>query len=85
MFDGVEIGVAFPVGPVGAVPQVSRTASLGAPLLPDWFEPAFEPVVEPVFEPVLLPVLDDELDPVAAPVGLEVVGTTSGTEVHALS
>lgn len=73
MFAGVAIGLAFPVGPVGAAPQVLRTASFGAPLF------------EPLFDPVLLPVLEELLDPVATPVGFEVVGTTSGTEVHALS
>ena len=77
MFDGVAIGLAFPVGPVGAEPQVLRTASFGAPL--------FEPVLEPVFDPVLPPVLEALLDTVAAPVGFEAVGTTSGTEAHALS
>ena len=65
MFDGVAIGDAFPVGPVGAEPQVLRTASFGAPF--------FELVLEEL------------LDPVAAPVGFEAVGTTFGTEVHALS
>ena len=77
MFDGVAIGDAFPVGPVGAEPQVLRTASFGAPL--------FGPLLLPVFDPVLLPVLEELLDPVAAPVGFEAVGTTVGTEVHALS
>jgi hypothetical protein len=87
-FDGVEIGLAFPVGAVGAEPQVLRMASLGD-LLDAWFDPVFEPAVDPVLppalEPVLVPVLEELLDPVAAPVGFDAVGTTAGTEVHALS
>lgn len=79
MFDGVDIGLAFPLGPLGAEPQVSRTASIGEPLL---FEPGLE---EPVLDPVSLPVLEEVLEPVAAPVGFEVVGTTAGTEGQALS
>ena len=82
MFAGVEIGLAFPVGPAGAAPQVSRTASL-CPLLPPvgFVEPILDPVLEPVLEPVFEPVFD----PVLAPVGFEAVGVTVGTEEHALS
>jgi hypothetical protein len=79
MFEGVAIGLAFPVGPVGVAPQVSRTASL-CPLflLVGLVEPVpdrvlgLEPVLEPVFEPVL------------GPVGFEAVGMTVGTKVQVL-
>jgi hypothetical protein len=97
MLEGVEIGFAFPEGPAGALPQVSRIASLAGPFS-FWFPvvdpPAVEPVV-PVFEPVLDPVVEPVLpepevellvvEPVLAPVGFEDVGTTAGTEVQALS
>jgi hypothetical protein len=79
MFDGVEIGLAFPLGPVGATPQLSRTASFVGPLPSDWLEPVLE------VDPESLPVLEEELDPVAAPVGFEAVGSTAGTEGQALS
>lgn len=70
----------------GVAPQVSR---LCWPLV---FEPVLlplEPVVDPGFEPdepvfeLVVELDEDEL--VAAPVGLELVGTTAGTEVQALS
>lgn len=47
-------------------------------------EPVFVPVFEPVFEPALEPVFEPDVL-VATPVGLELVGTTAGTEVQALS
>ena len=71
MFDGEERGLAFPVGPVGAPPQMSRLCWAG---------------VLPLAGAGALPELElPELEPVAAPVGLEVVGTTFGIEEQALS
>jgi hypothetical protein len=81
MFTGVEIGLAFSVGPVGALPQMSRAASFGEALPTVGVGPALGTVLGPVLPPMLA----EEADPVFAPVGFWVVGTIAGTEVHALS
>jgi hypothetical protein len=73
MLDGVEIGLALLLGPVGAPPQVLlRTLCWACAGVEPW-------LVEPV-DPVL-----PEEESVASPCGLEVVGTTEGTEGQALS
>lgn len=74
------MGFAFPDGPDGALPQVSRTASLAVfvGLFGLWV-PVF-PVLEPELDPVEL-----VAEPVSAPDGFEAVGTTAGTDVQALS
>ena len=87
MFAGVATGLAFPVGPVGALPQMSRAARFGEPLPTVDFEPALGSALAAGLAAglgagvVLPPVLLEEADPV----GFSAVGTTAGTEVQALS
>ena len=69
MLDGVEIGLALLVGPVGAAPHwLARLCWL-------WF----------LLVLLVLLVLPEEDELVASPFGFEAVGTTAGTEEQALS
>lgn len=79
IFTGVERGLAFPVGPVGAEPQVARTESF-------WpFGVVLGVLAPPAFDSLLAPVLPPLLEPIFAPVGFGADSTTIGTDVHALS